>query len=110
MNRACEIKLETIIRRKIEFLNSSKMYSDEEMNNYKSGELKAYDMIMLEINRLDEKRFEEKLINSFKDIQIYFESDSNERLNQNELEELVGFNNAIVYVLSLLNPKYEFEI
>ena len=60
MNRACEIKLETIIRRKIEFLNSSKMYSDEEMNNYKSGELKAYDMIMLEINRLDEKRFEEK--------------------------------------------------
>lgn len=110
MNRACEIKLETIIRRKIEFLNSSKMYSDEEMNNYKSGELKAYDMIMLEINRLDEKRFEEKLINSFEDIQIYFESDSNERLNQNELEELVGFNNAIVYVLSLLNPKYEFEI
>ena len=62
------------------------------------------------MNRACEIKFEEKLINSFKDIQIYFESDSNERLNQNEREELVGFNNAIVYVLSLLNPKYEFEI
>lgn len=110
MSRAKDIKLETIIRRKIEFIKTSEMYSDEEMINYKSGELKAYDMIMLEINRQDEKNFEEKLFNVFKDIQIYFEQENKEKLSQNELEELVGYNNTIVYVLSLLNPIYEFKM
>ncbi len=110
MSIAKDINLETIILRKIEFIETSEMYSDEEMNYLKSGELKAYNMIMLEINKLDEKSFEDKLINSFNDIQIYFEQEYKEKLHQNELEELAGYNNAIVFVLTLLKPSYEFEI
>ncbi len=105
-----EINFEAIIERKVQYIKTSKMYTDIEMKNIKKGELKAYDFILLEMKKLDENSFVEKMVKAFKEVQVYFEQEHLDELQQNEMEELVGYNNAIVFVLTLLNPQYEFTI
>ncbi len=105
-----EINFESIIERKIFYIKTSKMYADAEMECIKKGELRAYDFILSKIKNLDEKKFTEVMLNSFKEVQCYFEQENLDKLQQNDIEELVGYSNAIVFVLTLLNPRYEFSI
>ena len=105
-----EINFESIVERKIFYIKTSKMYAGSEMEHIKKGELRAYDFILSKIKNLDEKNFTEVMLKAFKEVQCYFEQEHMGELQQNEIEELVGYNNAIVFVLTLLNPRYEFSI
>ena len=104
-----EIKLKTIIERKVEYIKTSDIYMDKELVNVKKGELEAYDSILNDMNALSEICFVEKYTRIFCNKQKGFEQTYLEKLEQTEIEELTGYNNAIVFVLSLLDPQFEFN-
>lgn len=57
---------------------------------------------------MSEEEFIRKYLGIEEQLKEYFERTDNS-LDKVEIEQLSGYNNAIVFVLSLLNPKYEFE-
>ena len=100
-----QINLKEIIKRKMEYIEKSEVYKDIELENVKKGEIKAYTEILNDIEMQNEEMFIKKYSN------IVFEL--NDRLektdvNDMEVEQLTGYNNAIVFVMTLINPKYEF--
>lgn len=107
-----EIKLLEIIERKIEYIQSSRVYDGNEFEYVKKGEIDAYREIIVDINNFhEEERFLNKYLKTLKHLQERFETIEHSGGASNiEIEQLSGYNNAIVFVLTLLNPKYEFEI
>lgn len=107
-----EIKLKEIIERKIDYIKSDKRYQDIELKNVAKGELVAYGEMIYDIENMDEQVFVHKYIGILKRIEILFEDGRGQDCydNNTEIEQLSGYNNAIVFVLALLNPQYEFEI
>lgn len=107
-----EIKLQEIIKRKIEYIERSRIYEGIEFENVKKGEIKAYREIIVDIENIyEEEIFINKYLKTLGQLQERFETIENNGCASNiETEQLSGYNNAIVFVLTLLNPKYEFEI
>lgn len=106
-----QINLKEIIKRKIEYIEKSEVYKDVELENVKKGEIRAYIEMLNDIKIQNEELFIEKYS------KIVFEL--NERLekteyklgfNDIEVEQLTGYNNAIVFVMLLIDPKYEFTL
>lgn len=101
-----EIKLQQIIERKVKYIETSTIYEDLEFENVKKGELEAYKEIIYDIANMAEEAFIYKYFKKIENLKDSFDSIS----DKVEVEQLSGYNNAIIFVLSLLNPKYEFEI
>lgn len=102
-----EMKLKQIIERKVKYIETSNIYTDLEFKNVKKGELKAYREIIYDSATMSEEAFIEKYIKKIKHLKERFERVDNTEI---EIEQLSGYNNAIIFVLSLLDPKYEFEV
>lgn len=105
-----DIKLNEIIQRKIDFIKKDKYYQDNELENVGKGEIVAYTEIISDIENMNEQKFVEKYIRIWQRLEIRFEEERQQDScdNKIEIEELSGYNNAIVIVLTLLNPRYQF--
>lgn len=103
-----EISLREIIERKVNYIRNSIAYKDVELENVKEGELRAYKEIIIDIEALSETKFVDKYLKIIEQLKCQFD-DEDYGKQVEQIEQLSGYNNAIVFVLSLLNPKYEFE-
>lgn len=103
-----QIRMCEIIKRKIQYIETSNIYNDSEFKDVKKGELEAYRRITYDSENMSEMEFINKYFKIVESLNERFE-----RLNiiedKVEIEQLTGYNNAIIFILSLLNPKYEFE-
>ena len=106
-----EIRLFEIVKRKLEYIENSDVYKDRDLIYVKEGEIKAYNEILADIEVKEEQEYVEKYLNILRELNKKFEMiDYEVKTNDIELERITGYNNAIVSVLALLNPKYEFEL
>jgi len=67
----------------------------------------AYKEILLDLRNFSESEFVTKYLDVVKELSKQI--DKRELLPVSEMEEKAGYNNAIVSILSLINPIYEFE-
>ena len=72
------------------------------------GEIEAYSEILTDIELLTIDAFVEKYLCILKKVSEKLDNERN--LGDNEQERMSGYNNAIVFVLSLINPIYEYEL
>lgn len=106
-----EICLFELVKRKLEYIENSDVYKDREFIHIKDGEVKAYKEMLADIEVKEEQEYNDKYLNIVRELNKRFEKiDLAAEINNIEKERLVGYNNAIVFVLTLLNPKYEFEL
>lgn len=101
-----------IIWRKVQYIEKDEVYQDEEMLDVKKGRIKAYEEILCDIRYMQEQKFINKYIDKLKNLAKVFddEIDVGEDFDDRKIAELSGYNNTIVEILSLFNPKYEFEL
>lgn len=83
-------------------------YSEEEYEQFEKGEIEAYSEILTDIELLTIDAFVEKYLCILKKVSEKLDNEHN--LGDNEQERMSGYNNAIVFVLSLINPIYEYEL
>lgn len=102
-----EINLKEIIERKVEYVENSDAYKDTELQDVKKGELKAYREIMEDLEALYEQEFVEKYLKILEQLKCQLET-IEYGTHASQVEQLSGYNNAIVFTLTLLNPRYEF--
>lgn len=106
-----EISLLEILRRKLEYIETSDVYKDNDFLHVKKGEVKAYKEILADIETLDEKGFIDKYLRIVVELNEKIEKLAyGVNVNTEKIEQITGYNNAIVSILMLLNPKYEFEL
>ena len=104
-----QINLKEIIKRKMEYIEKSEVYKDIELENVKKGEIKAYTGILNDIEMQNEEMFIKKYSNIVFELNDRLEkTEYKADVNDMEVEQLTGYNNAIVFVMTLINPKYEF--
>lgn len=69
---------------------------------------KSHSEILTDIELLTIDAFVEKYLCILKKVSEKLDNEHN--LGDNEQERMSGYNNAIVFVLSLINPIYEYEL
>jgi len=99
--------LEIVKRRKL-FIENNTIYNKDDFQLMTEGELRAYNEMIIDIQQLDEKDFQEKYLRIVKDIGKAFENE--EITDKDEIERLSGYNNEIVYVLRLLDPINKYDL
>lgn len=107
-----EITIQDILERKVKYLESSDRCEFpetlEELKEYEKGERKAYKEMILDCANMSEKAFIKKYFEILEQIKKCFEGE--ERVSDwDEIEQLSGYNNGIVFALTLLNPRYEYD-
>ncbi len=100
------INLVSIIQARISFIKMNTIFNREEMQYVYEGELKAYNEMLVDIDTYSVNDFTDKYLLIVKDLDISFEN--NKFLIESEREMWSGYNNAIVFVLSLIDPRYEY--
>ena len=103
MENNVNISLEQIIKRRLDYYRDNK---DQELLSLNSGYVRGFNQMLADIN-LNEASFTEKYINVLKSIKEEIETYENIETNET-VDELCGYNNAIVDVLSILNIEYFF--
>lgn len=106
--KVIEINIKDIINQKIAFIKNNDIFNEEEYASSNEGELLAYKEILIDIEGLKVSVFINKYINILNDINNTI--DQNLVESSEEIEKLTGYNNAIVSVLTLLDPVYEYKI
>lgn len=105
------ITLEEIIRRRISYWQNDEFYNltDDERAGYLRGLSE-----MLEDMRLEEEVFLEKYLNILRSLSGYFDSQEElaavERPTAQMIEELSGYNNAVVHILTLLDERFFYDL
>lgn len=94
------ITLEEIIRRKIEFHQNNKILDTDENNGY----IRGYSKILNDIN-MSEDDFIHKYLKVIKSLDIMFK---NHDESMGNIDELSGYNNAIIEILRLIDEKYMY--
>lgn len=102
------ITIRDIIYSRINFLENNNIFDKNEYMYVNKGELEAYSEILNDIELLTIDDFIEKYLCIFK--KVSEKLDNEYSLEINEQERMSGYNNAIVFILSLINPIYEYEI
>lgn len=107
-----EITIQDILERKVKYLESSDRCEFpetlEELKEYEKGERKAYKEMILDCANMSEEAFIKKYFEILEQIKKCFEGE--ERVSDwDEIEQLSGYNNGIVFALTLLNPRYEYD-
>ena len=105
MENNVNISLEQIIKRRLDYYRDNK---DPELLSLNSGYVRGFNQMLADIN-LNEASFTEKYINVLKNIKEEIETYENIETNET-VDELCGYNNAIVDVLSLLNIEYFYGL
>ncbi len=100
------INLISVIQARISFIETNTIFDRDEYKYEFEGELKAYNEILEDIDTFSVNDFVEKYLQIVKDLAISF--DNNKFVIESELDMWSGYNNAIIFVLSLIDPKYEY--
>lgn len=103
-----DITIKHIINSKISFINNNTIFDKENCAYINAGEIDAYKEMLNDIDLLTTDSFVEKYRTKVKCTLNAI--DNGKPLSVNETERLSGYNNAIVFILSLINPIYEFEL
>lgn len=118
-----KITIQDILERKVKYLESSdrcefsemleelkeeKLKELELLNEYEKGERKAYKEMILDCADMSEEVFVKKYFEILEKIKKYFEGEEKVS-DEAEIEQLSGYNNGIVFALTLLNPRYEYD-
>lgn len=101
--------LNDIIFARINFIKNNNIFDKEEYKYYNIGELNAYEEILNDIEEFCISDFIKKYIEIIKKNSIDIGKESSIG-NSDKKERMVGYNNAIIFILSLLNPMFEYEL
>lgn len=105
MKKTVNISLDEILQRKLEYYSND---SNQELLALNSGYVRGFKQMIADVN-LSEVTFTDKYINILqslkKEIEPYEGTETDETV-----DELCGYNNAIVDILSLLDLKYFYDI
>lgn len=97
-----------IIKRKIQFTITNSIFDKIEYKENDEGELLAYNEMLIDIEITNEDEFVSKYLKIVNEIAIQFENE--EILDEKDIEKMSGYNNAIVSILKLINPIYEYDL
>ena len=98
MKNMGDITLVEIIQRKIRYFEN---YTDKELLIMNTGYIRGFNQVILDMN-LSETEFIAKYLKIVKDLRKVFDSSE----SSDSINELSGYNNAIVDTLRLLDEKY----
>lgn len=105
MNSSVNITLENIIQRKILHCQND---TNEELLSMNAGYIRGFNQMLLDME-LSESAFITKYLSIVEDLRTIFDC-WNEHPKENvDIDELSGYNNSIVDVLSLLNEKFLYD-
>ena len=99
-----EITLEYIIRKKLEFLDNNKIYDKDEYKNYNIGEKQAYNEMLCDLEKYDVDTFVKRYSEEYRKRDLVI----NEIENDSEREKMIGYDNAVVSILELIDPEYPY--
>ena len=105
MENTANISLEQIIKRRLDFYRNDK---NPEMLSLNSGYVRGFTQMLTDMN-LNEEVFTEKYINILQNLKRETESYEGAATDE-DIDELCGYNNAIVDALSLLNIEFFYSI
>ncbi len=105
MENTVNISLEEIIKRRLDFYRNDK---NPEMLSLNSGYVRGFTQMLTDMN-LNEEAFTEKYINILQNLKRETESYEGAATDE-DIDELCGYNNAIVDALSLLNIEFFYDI
>lgn len=97
-----------IIERKIHFTKTNTIYDKIEYQYSVEGELLAYNEMLVDVKVMDENEFVNKYQKIIKELVVRFENEDFK--DENEIEKMSGYNNAIVSILKCINPIYEYDL
>ena len=99
MNITGKISLEEIIRRKIAYCRQDTL---DDINT-NMGYIRGYEEMLTDMDMTEEK-FTEKYLAKISELSTIFEN-TDYRGNENFIDELSGYNNALVNVLAMVEEK-----
>ncbi len=108
-----EITIEDIIKSQMKFHLEDNFFGEDELESLLEGKKLAYMEILEDIKILSQGEFIEKYLGKLKESKKYFEAlcgEEVENIEDEEWEKKEGYHNAIVNVLKVLNPIYEFDL
>ena len=97
-----------IIERKIQFIKDNTIFNKIEWKNNDEGELLAYNDMLQDAKLMNEDDFVTKYLKIVNNLSIQF--DNEEISDEDDLEQMSGYNNAIVSILKFINPIYEYDL
>jgi hypothetical protein len=103
-----QLNIADIIERKIQFTITNDIFDNIEYKENDEGELLAYNEMLVDIEIMNEDEFISKYIKAVNEIGRQFENE--EILDEKEIEKMSGYNNAIVSILTLIDPIYEYDL
>ncbi len=102
------ITIREIIDSRINFIENNNIFDKNEYMYVNRGELEAYREILTNIELLTIDAFIEKYLCILK--KVSEKLDNEQCLDNYEQERISGYNNAVVFILSLINPIYEYQL
>ena len=99
-----DITIEDIIKNKINFILNNNIFDEKEYKLYNKGEISSYNEMLKDIRTILLNDFIEKYLNIFKNNNIKIERSDDE----GQKENMIGYNNAIISVLELIDPIYSY--
>lgn len=102
-----QINLKDIVKANIKFCLNNDIFDKDEYSNVVEGEMLAYTQILDDIEIMAEDEFILKYVNELKKLNVKFEDTLN--VEDKKVEKLSGYNNAIINILKLVNPIYEYR-
>ncbi|MDF2652492.1 MAG: hypothetical protein K0Q73_8297 [Paenibacillus sp.] len=104
-----QFTLEDVIHRKIQFTNTNTIFNKTDFKNDNEGALLAYSEMLADVKKeMEEDEFVGKYLRIIKNLGVQFEN--KEFTDENELERMSGYNNAIVSILKCIDPIHEFDL
>ena len=106
--KACDFNMKDILDKKIVFLSKNDIFDKEEYQMYDEGELNAYIDMQKDMTLLNIDDFVKKHIYKLKEIGNIL--DNKESSTAAETEKMVGYNNAVVSILEVIDPIYKYDL
>lgn len=103
-----QFNIADIIERKIQFTITNDIFDKIEYKENDEGELLAYNEMLVDSEIMNEDEFISKYLKAVNEIGRQFENE--EILDEKEIEKMSGYNNAIVSILKLIHPIYEYNL
>ncbi len=101
-----KINLMDIINNKEKFILNNNIFNKEDYIIYNSGELLAYKEMKSDFCKLNTNQFVDKYLKKIVEIKKIID----EEKDTDKIEKISGYNNAIVSILELIDPKYKYDL
>ena len=104
--KACDFNIKDILDKRIIFLDD--IIDEEENQIYKEGVLNAYIDMQKDMTLLNTDDFVKKYVYKLKEICNILEN--KEASTVAETEKIIGYNNAVVSILEVIDPIYKYDL